>query len=78
MFGPDHPISLWAAGALTSALAQLGEAESARALGQDTLQRSRRVLGPDHPIMLYRTQAVSSGHLLFGDDAAADLPGRPL
>ena len=33
-------------------LVQLGRAEPARALGEDTLQRSRRVLGPDHSITL--------------------------
>ena len=52
VLGPDHPITLWAAGALTGALHRLGEAEPARALGEDTLQRCRRVLGPDHPTTL--------------------------
>ena len=52
--------------------------EPARALGEDTLQRSRRVFDPDDPITLYLAEAVSSGHLLPGDDTAADQPGRPL
>ena len=38
-------------------LGQLSEAEAARTLGEDTLQRSRRVLGPEHPITLYLTAA---------------------
>ena len=46
MFGPNYFLTLGVAGGL--ALAQLGEAESARALGEDTLQRSRRVLRSDH------------------------------
>src|SRR3712207_7621144 len=39
---PDHPITLWGATALTSALAQPGEAKPASDLGQDTLQRDRK------------------------------------
>jgi hypothetical protein len=33
--------------------------EPARTLGQDTLQRSRRVLGHDDPLMLYLTHAAN-------------------
>jgi hypothetical protein len=58
VLGPDHPTTLWVAGALTAAQAQVGEAEPARALGQDTLQRCRRALGPDHPTTLYLMQAA--------------------
>jgi hypothetical protein len=36
----------------------VGEAEQARALGQDTMERSTRVLGPDHPITLRLAQAL--------------------
>ena len=78
MLGPDHLLTLWAAVALTLALDRLGEAESARALGEDTLQRSRRVLGPDNPIASYLTQAASGGHPMPGGDAAADRPNPPL
>jgi hypothetical protein len=78
VFGPDHPITLWAAAALASALVQLGEAEAARALGEDTLQRSRRVLGPDHPIIQYLTEAAGISHPMPGSDAAADHPSGPL
>jgi hypothetical protein len=63
---------------LTDALIAVGAAKPARALGEDTLQRSRRVLGPDHPITLFLTQTASSGHLQLGGDAAADGPSRPL
>jgi hypothetical protein len=78
VFGPDHPTTLWAAAALTSALVQLGEAVQARALGEDTLQRSRHVLGPDHPITQYLTRAASSGQLLPDEAAAEDHPSEPL
>src|SRR4051794_41707266 len=44
VLGPDHPDTLTAASALSHALNSLGEAEPARALGEDTLRRCRRVL----------------------------------
>jgi Tetratricopeptide repeat len=78
VLGPDHLFTLLAATALTLALVAVGEVEPARALGEDTLQRSRRVLGPGHPVTLYLTQAVSSGQLHLDDDAAQDHPSRPL
>jgi hypothetical protein len=78
VLGPDHLITLYAAAALAVALAGLGEAEPARALGQDTVQRCHRILGPDHPITLYLTRAASIRHLLLGDDAAVDHRSRPL
>jgi Tetratricopeptide repeat len=51
-------ITVDCAAGLTVALARLGEAEQASALGQDTLERSRRALGPDHPITLRLAQAL--------------------
>jgi hypothetical protein len=51
---------------------------TARALGEDTLQRSRRVFGPDNPITPYLTQAVGIGHSVLGGDAAADRASGPL
>jgi hypothetical protein len=48
-----------AAAALTLALVQLGEAEPARTLGQDTLGRCHRVLDPDHVIALWAATAVT-------------------
>jgi hypothetical protein len=65
-------VTLWAAAALTHALDRLGEAEPARVLGQDTLQRCHRVLGPEHPITACVAQAASSGPLRPCDGAAAD------
>jgi len=47
-----------AAAALTLALISAGEEEPARTLGEDTLQRCRRVLGHDNPITMYLTQAA--------------------
>ena len=52
MLGCDHLATLVAAAGLASALAGLGELERARALGEDSLERCRRVLGPDHPATL--------------------------
>jgi len=78
MLGPDHLITLSAAGALTAALVELGEAEPARELGQDTLERSRRALSPDHPITLYLSQDTGIGHLVLGDEAVGDRHSRPL
>jgi hypothetical protein len=71
-------ITLMAAAALALALVQLGEVESARVLGEDTLQRGRRVLGSDHPITLYLVQVAGIGHLVLGDDAVGDRHSRPL
>ena len=58
----------------------VGEAEPARALGQDTLPRCRRVLGPEHPITQNLTQGMRTGHLLPlpEEGAAEDHPSRPL
>jgi hypothetical protein len=57
---PDHPTTLFSAAVLTLALVALDEAEQARRLGQDTLDRCRRVLGPDHLITLTLAQALNS------------------
>jgi hypothetical protein len=46
ILGPDHPDPLTAARTLTLALAQLGEAEPARVLGESTLRWDRRQGGP--------------------------------
>jgi hypothetical protein len=55
-----------------------GEAEAARALGQDTVERCRRVLGPDHPITRYLAQVAGIGHLVLGDHDVGDRRSRPL
>ena len=78
MLGPDHPITLMAAGALTGALAGLGEVEAARALGADTLRHGRRVLGPGHLITQYLAQVAGIDHLVLGDDDVGDRHSRPL
>jgi hypothetical protein len=72
VLGPDHRNSLWAAAALTDALASVGEVEAALILGQETLQHSRRVLGPDHVIT--RDASVALGHAL-GRSGEADRTG---
>ncbi len=72
MLRPDHPITLWVAATLTLALARLGEPEPARALGEDTLRRCRRLLGPDHPITRYLAQVAVTDRPLLGEDAAED------
>jgi hypothetical protein len=69
-------ITLWAAGTLTHALAQLGEAEPARALGEDTLQRSRRVLGPDHQITLLAAAALTRALVQLGKAEPARVLGQ--
>jgi hypothetical protein len=58
VLGHDHTTTLWAAICLTFALVGLGDAEPARALGEDTLLRCRRVLGPDHPVTLWLAEAA--------------------
>jgi hypothetical protein len=59
---------------LALALAQLGEAEPARALGEDTLRRGRRVFGPDHATTLWAATALTSALGQLGEaEAARDL-----
>jgi hypothetical protein len=48
--GQDHLITIFSATDLTFVLAWSGEEPQARALGEDTLQRSRRTLGADPPL----------------------------
>jgi hypothetical protein len=52
VLGPDHPTTLRSAAGLTYVLVERGEPEQARRLGQDTLDRCRRVLNSDHLITL--------------------------
>jgi tetratricopeptide repeat protein len=67
MLGPDHPTTLGATTALTLALVQLGEADPARTLAEDTLRRSRRVLGPDHPITLIVAATLTDALVRLGE-----------
>jgi hypothetical protein len=52
VLGPDHIITLTAAGTLVMALLLVGQVKPARTLGDETLQRCHLVLGPDHPVTL--------------------------
>ncbi|HEY4603419.1 MAG TPA: tetratricopeptide repeat protein, partial [Blastococcus sp.] len=60
ILGPDHPITLGSGTALTLALFQLGEAEPARALGEDTVRRCGRVFGADHRLTRMAAAALTS------------------
>jgi hypothetical protein len=71
MLGPDHPDTLTAASNLARALARLGEMEPARALGQDTLQRSRRVRSPDHWYALWAATGLTVALVRLGEAEAA-------
>jgi chorismate-pyruvate lyase len=64
------------ANALTAALAQLGEAEPARALGQDTLQRCHQALGPDHSITLSTETTLTFTLNRLGEDEQARALGE--
>jgi len=74
VLGPDHPNTLVAAIGLNATLHLLDETEQARDLGEDTLQRCRRVLGPDHPFTLYLARVPVTDYPPLGDDAAEDDP----
>jgi hypothetical protein len=74
---PHHLITLLTRESVTSVRDSRGEAEPGRALGEDTLQRCRRVLGPDHPITLYLAQVAVTAAPLLGDDAAEDDQSPP-
>jgi hypothetical protein len=76
VFGPDHATTLSAAAALTLALVGLGEAEPARALGEDTLQRSRLVLGPDHLLSLWAAVALTVALNRLGEGEPARVLGE--
>jgi uncharacterized lipoprotein YbaY len=76
MFGPNHTTTLAAARTVTLALVRLGEAEPARALGEDTLQRCRRVLGPDHVITLGAAAPLTVALVELGEAEAARALGE--
>ena len=69
--GQDHPDTLRSAIQLALDLNALGEAEAARNLAQDTLDRQRRILGEDHPDTL-RTGTNLALHLPALGAAEAD------
>jgi hypothetical protein len=57
-------------------LSGLGEAAPARALGQDTLQRARRVLDPDHPITLWAATGLTLALVQLGEAEPARALGQ--
>lgn len=72
--GRDHDISLVIAVNLASDLAELGELRAARALGEDTHRRVKRVLGATHPLTLGAAANLSLDLRADGaSEAAAEL-----
>jgi hypothetical protein len=61
---------------LIYALVQVGEAEPARALGEDTLQRCRRVFGRDHSVTLTAAAALTGALVQMGDAEPARALGK--
>ena len=57
-------------------LTELGEAEPARALGEDTLPRSRRVFGPDYLVTLWVAGALTDALIRLGEAAPARALGQ--
>ena len=64
--GPDLPITLAAAAAVTISLARLGATEQAQTLAADTLARARNRLGPDHQVTRLLTQLLRPASPLAG------------
>ena len=56
---------------MTLVRVSVGEAEAARTLGEDTLQRSRRTLGPDHLTTLWAAAALALAQTQVGETEAA-------
>ena len=48
----------------------------AATLGQDTVERCRRVLGPDHHFSLLAAAALTAALTQLGEEAAADVLGQ--
>jgi hypothetical protein len=76
VLGPDHFTSPGAATALILALGRLDEAEPACALGEDTLQRCRRMLGPDHTVTLLAATALTVALVRLGEVEPARILGQ--
>jgi Tetratricopeptide repeat len=68
--------SLGAATSLALTLVEQGEAEPARALGEDTLQRCRTVLGPDHLTSLLAATALTGALSRLGEAERARALGE--
>jgi hypothetical protein len=69
-------VTIGVASVLTYALAELGEHQQARALGQDTLERCRRALGPDHLATLYSAAGLTLALANLGEAEQARALGQ--
>jgi hypothetical protein len=67
VLGEDHPETLISASHLAADLRALGEAQAARELDQDTLDRRRRILGEDHPDTLRSTNNLAADLRALGE-----------
>ena len=74
--GPDHPITLAAAAAVTISLARLGATEQAHTLAADTVTRARNRLGPGHPFTRFLTRVLPPVPPVAGKPVAAHLRPR--
>jgi hypothetical protein len=57
--GPDHPVTLVAAAAVTSSLTRMGATEQAKILAADTVTRAGNRLGPDHQVTRFLTHVLA-------------------
>ncbi|MFF3686613.1 FxSxx-COOH system tetratricopeptide repeat protein, partial [Streptomyces sp. NPDC002187] len=69
--GPDHEHTLWAANYLARAYRDTEKPAQARALGEDMLERRRRVLGEDHPHTLAAASNLATWLAESGEVEAA-------
>jgi len=74
--GVDHLATINSGAVLAVVLAAGGEAERARMLGEDTLQRSRTVFGPDHPTTLLAAAALTAALAGLGQTVRARTVGE--
>ena len=71
VLGHDHPDTLNSAHNLAMDLRMLGDAQAARDLDQDTLERRRHVLGHDHPDTLKSASNLAADLRALGEAQAA-------
>jgi hypothetical protein len=69
-------VTLGTATVLTLVLPRSADADQARILGQDTLERSRRVLGSDHSITLHAGTALAAALGWLGEAEQARRLGQ--
>jgi Tetratricopeptide repeat len=75
-FGADDACTLRVAGALASALRELGRYGEARELDEDTLAHKRRLLGDDHTSTMCSADSLAADMRALGDLQAAAIPIR--